>query len=120
MKQLTLIESLELCRDMWAWLAERPLARKFEYFNEHEALDIPEADCYACEYDSQQYTKHTCEACPLNGLWKKECCSDKSPYTLWKKARINKDSEEAKRQAQVIVDFCKAELKRLTQNQNEN
>lgn len=112
--RLTKLKALELCEEMWRWLAKHPGKRK-EGWPELDKYD-PENYCFACEYSKQRGIEpgflHEGEIpecshkCILAPLWPNGCINGGS-YSEYLRNR-NK-----KKNALIIADFCKAEIKKL-------
>ncbi len=87
--KLTRKKAIELCIEMWTWLAETG-KRKFEYPFPEEQLkyagnDYPEAHCWFCEY-CLQHKDDNCKGCPLGGDPNDPEC-DKLAYDKWDEAQ---------------------------------
>ena len=73
---------------MWTWLSEHPTVSKEDYFivmNISED-DIPNVDCYCCEYATNDQGFRNCTCCPIFGSTKiseKNCLDLNSPYLKW-------------------------------------
>lgn len=90
--KLTKSEAVRLHRKLWNWIADETERLKFkgekcEYFKNFESKDIPNSECYCCEYASTiTGESYKCvDICPID--WG-ECfggrknCFD-SLYELW-------------------------------------
>lgn len=105
------IEALEKCRDQWLWMAESGAKHKEEYFYllSIDPDDIPDSECYCCEYDNQ--FKSNCCECPLAGYaWRSGCNSGGSFYREW---NISKSESERKYWAKCIAEACNFALRYL-------
>lgn len=115
-------QTLEKCRDMWQWLAERPNEHKVGYFMTGKQFpphpsEVPVNLCYACEYTAiAGYV--FCSTCPLLNLWcpglspvtaslmqiegNCPCEQSESTYYKW----IHADISDKGKYAQEIADYC--------------
>ena len=110
---MTKKESLEICRDMWTWLAEDPhYRRKSDYLWEHDLKGM-RCDCPCCEFTSQGLAYAIdCTICPLRNYWPEgdlymRCLNPGSPYAGWE------DNIRSKERCLTIVNFCKEELEKM-------
>ena len=105
-KELTKNEALQKCRDMWNEIAdiieeENRCLTKREYFSRKgiSGNDVPIAECYCCQYDSQ--VASDCFSCPLSFPKKEDgqpsCTLESSPYYLCREATYNGDWESGQR-----------------------
>ena len=106
--------TLEVCRDLWQWLADNPDKGKWDWPNwKHNGGKIPkcESNCPLCEYINSY--KGYCSDCLLWGKGKElegDCQDDKSPYWRW---CDSKDSTVRKAAALEIVAACNRSLEKL-------
>ena len=107
-------ETLELCIQMWDWLAENPRREKFEAVR---ILNMPQldTDCAACEYDSWKFYTPSCGSCPV---WEYKGCSTMcmdEEYGDWITAeRENPDFEKVRiRAARRIASRARRKLEEL-------
>jgi len=139
-KKLSLLETLQLCRDMWRWLEKNPscidktLALTTLWDNKYK----PYLECFCCEYVIQKFhgkrgkiTK-LCGLCPLTELWVgKEkpinavgsCICESyvsSPWYLWNYTgeSIKKGKQTRKLAAKKIADFCENKIKEMLSEKN--
>lgn len=87
-------EALEICRDMWTWLAEHPGEDKAHAIN---ALGFPRDmlnSCSCCQYVLSLTHVLYCESCPLLSFWRTEngvqdddvhlaCSRNERGYARW-------------------------------------
>ena len=117
MKKLTKKRSIELCLELWTWLAENPGNRKRDWpeWNKYGDAD---SYCFACEYVRQHrsilQTEWSCKKCPLIALWGEHKGNDpctqneESPYYLWVESGCG-DTKSAKK----IATYCRKLLKNM-------
>ena len=94
-KRLTKIKALEICEELWMWLAKTGYAYKNNWsgWNKYHKM---ENDCPCCEYSYQFSAKHMpldlCNRCPIKWTYEKEyadnnyCICERletSPYHTW-------------------------------------
>ena len=93
MPRLTKQRALEVCIEMWDWLAENPDKQKHHAIEELN-LDSDELggyNCSACAYEDQMRESITCKGlvakrvCHYCPMWtgKEKCNSSTSPYHIW-------------------------------------
>lgn len=128
--RLTKLRVLELCEEMWRWLAKHPNKEKLDWpgwkVNGGEYSSVLE-ECFACEYTRQRKrinNRINCKLCPLKMVWGFKnantadkffcdhgecalCVNENSPYKKWDNG-INR-----KKNALIIADFCAEEIKKL-------
>lgn len=86
--------ALEMCRDMWTWMAEHPGAEKHEWpwWELWTSPAHPMGWCPCCQWARVESANGTCEACPIPCTsWLPTCSSDEifacatkgSPYDRW-------------------------------------
>ena len=94
MKKLTRKKAIELCIELWEWLAKTG-KKKEEWPKWNEFDSSISNDCWFCEYDWQQLNRYgaiqriaECFYCPL----KKQVghCATKTYYKNWDKAKTSK------------------------------
>jgi len=95
--RLTKVMALQLCEDLWGWLAVNPEKGKKDWPEwEWNGGSIPKMtyDCPCCEYGAAGRTKkevegtgimrNECKRCPLTGFWPTGRCLDEcSPFLIW-------------------------------------
>jgi len=94
----TIVEALQACYEMWAWIAEKAGRRKEGWPGMAAYVlrfgEMPN-DCPLCHYVGQEYGKFVspdkCQCCPIK--WTKycdegrpPCCHDDSPFERWGEA----------------------------------
>lgn len=112
--KLTRRRSLELCRDLWRWLARNPRREKYDWPGWNRYGTVP-AYCPCCGYVIQRYGKDklypACvRRCPLGLLWPKGCSAKGSPFARWLLSRIHRVRRCC---AEQIADACCRELSAL-------
>jgi len=115
---MTLKESLELCLEMWTWLAENPQARKREFLLAHPEYPNLFNQCACCHYAGLTYDSKDvrCTNCPLYGQWGElaDLCHEAGSFWVgWCDAQADKDLVAVKYNALGIVNLCKENLARL-------
>ena len=107
-------KALEVCRDLWQWLADNPDKRKQDWLGwKRNGGKIPRCldDCPVCQYDTLH---EDCNYCLLWGEGKelkgKDCLDTESPYWRW---HFSKDSTVRKAAALEIVAACNRALAKL-------
>ena len=121
---ITKTEALELCQDMWKWLAKNPEQPKHNWPGwKRKGGYVPSFvfDCPCCQFVSNGTRKlvgcSTLETaanrkqisrCPLKALWPKGCCHEDSPFHKWFH-EIGDRTEHATK----IAEACERELKKL-------
>lgn len=87
---MTKRQALELCIELWDWLADNPTARKSKWIGFAE-WDKMESDCPCCQYVAET-TKcapirgemEECLHCPLHGFaWQGSCVDKDALYSRW-------------------------------------
>lgn len=123
---MTRYQMLKKCKDLWKFLEETGSKYKDDYFNSSSLFgcDVPEHDCYACEYVSEREKYgDLCRAmkCPMHDCWTKNkhkkvlssdfACEEKeSPYRKWTES---KTKAGRKRYAHIIVAYCNKEIRKI-------
>ena len=105
--ELTKRQALEICRDLWDWLAENPTKHKWDWprWSDYEHM---KSYCPCCEYVRQQDS--ICEQCSLINYWPDGCLAINSPYRRWESARSDsRRSMFAKR----IANYARKALKEV-------
>ena len=107
--------TLEVCRDLWQWLADNPDKGKWSWPGwEHNGGETPECwgSCPVCQYANLH--KGRCKSCLLWGEGKElkgeDCLDTESPYWRW---CYSKDSTVRKAAALEIVAACNRSLEKL-------
>ena len=108
--------TLEVCRDLWQWLADNPDKGKWKWPEwEYNGGKIPycESDCPLCEYSNLHNLD--CSSCLLFGKRKEleqegDCQDDESPYLRW---GASKDPTVKRAMALEIVAACNRALEKL-------
>lgn len=116
--RLTRKKALEICRDLWKWLAKNPPPRGFRSRWEHKRkwpgfkkVGKMEDDCPCCQFSIVQQ-KNQCFSCPLQILWGNDslsCLDPPSPYRKWcygPRSRLF-------RNATIIANAAAKELRKL-------
>ena len=106
MEKLTRVKALEICRDLWDYLAETGSYDKNDWPGWREHGRMRHA-CPCCEY-----AKMDCSFCLFLGCWRNTdfstpCCDLVSPFRKWCDVRTPKTR---KKYAKIIADFARAEL----------
>jgi hypothetical protein len=141
---MTRKESLELCKELWTWLAENPKLQKSDWprFQLEDLGDFLHL-CPACEYTwwaaeelhgVNNFTmEQSCQLCPLLVYWvpntigdtpaRGRCEDPFSPYEKWKfyAMRMCGDSIDiaaCTKYAQEIASYCDCELAKLLQEES--
>ena len=79
-------KSLEICRDLWSWLADNPSKFKDEWPG-WSVYGECMLECPCCEYVIKTL-KNTCSKCILAGYaWESTCMNNNSPFILWQLAQ---------------------------------
>jgi hypothetical protein len=112
--RLTRAKSIELCTELWTWLAET--GKEKEDWPEWEKYVYIEACCWFCEYDTYRQLKNkiyrrACSSCPLGGEHNK-CCRmyygqwdiAQTPRTRKKYAKLFLGQIKALRNRKVIAE----------------
>lgn len=85
--KLTKKKSLDICKELWVWLAET--GKRKEEWSEWEKYGVMAGSCPFCEYDIQR--KGSCNSCPLTkkygGCWK-------TYFKNWEHARTIEDRKK--------------------------
>jgi hypothetical protein len=99
MKLLSREEALQKCKNQWLWVAITGESKCQYPFEE----GIPEACCYACEYNAQNSWDFCLNTCivPWPGG---DCEASESPYIDYQHAA--RGSEEEKEAALAIAALC--------------
>jgi len=116
MKRLTKRHALELCRDLWRWLARHPKAEKEGWPRwKWNGGDLPDfnCNCPCCEYVERLYFPGTnCKECPLVDFWPdKYCLTTGSAFERWERSS---NPKARTKYATQIADAAVKELKKLT------
>lgn len=125
---LTKLEALEICRDMWTWLAKNPMASKADYLRAHPTVPQDmESDCSCCQYSLQENKRaggawYNCSTCPLIKFFRigvsrisenyTESTCMASAYGRWARASYDRgnDMDARRAAAQSIADAAQAEI----------
>jgi len=111
--ELTKRRALEICRDMWDWLADNPEREKEDWPGWEEVGRMLD-NCPCCEYTCQQVGDF-CDHCPLYYYWpENDCGSDNSPFRRWLGSNLHYRSMYARR----IANYARKALKELDKNDN--
>lgn len=105
-EKLTKKKALEICIELWTWLAETGSEYKFDWPGWKEYGDIW-AHCPCCEYQKQNPVSNCLIFSGING--KCTCTKEDSVYTKWNSA----GTSTRKEYAQQIVDLAKQKLSEL-------
>jgi len=108
MKRLTKRKALEICRELWVWLADHPEKWKNEWPG-WEKYGKMKAYCPCCEYN-EQHGYHYCNAACLIKWPGGICLNDFSPYRQWAGAI---SPAIRTKYARKIVKLCDEALARL-------
>ena len=86
-KHLTERKALEICRDLWRWLAKNPHMLKDDWPGWISQGEM-QSNCPCCEYVVQHSKTKSCDDCPLAGRWNKSnpsqyCAGERSLYYRW-------------------------------------
>lgn len=112
---MELKESLEICIQIWDWLAEHP-----EHDKKYavEFLDLPPMlnECACCEFTEFLGFDNCEDNCPLTGLWSdnshgSSCLSDNSIFQQWGGSGTTK---ETTKYAKAIADAARKRLEDFT------
>ena len=117
-RKLSKKRALELCRDLWVWLAKHKKTQSEDW--ELKKIWLLKKglqhknSCPACEYAKDNYGHVWCENCPLLAAWNSNsdqspCMSVSSPYWNWKESTGKRASEYATQ----IANAAKKELAKL-------
>lgn len=119
MSKLTKRKALELCHDLWVWVAKQHKGASDDWEMKRGwpgmKLQRFANNCPCCEYAKNSDGSVDCERCPLINHWNAPamsgalCMNSKSPYALWK----NRSGKAASRQALIISNAAKCELAKL-------
>ena len=109
-------KALEVCRDLWRWLADNPDKWKWDWTEwKDNGGKIPncKSHCPLCEYSNLHNL--SCSSCLLFGEGKEleqegNCLDDESSYWRW---YYSKDSTVRKAMAFEIVAACNRSLEKL-------
>lgn len=124
--KLTRKKALEICRDLWRWLASSQYTSKREWSGWDKLPDMA-YDCPCCQYVRNKTGELTlagmpcaqrdvtgdelfskCVAlCPLGSLWPDGCQSPHSPFAKWNLGR------NVKANATLIANAASAELAKM-------
>ncbi len=120
-RKLTKKRALELCRDLWEWLAKQdkaqydaPLSMK----HSHPTINTEQmaGSCPLCQFTSDANAGQvSCAICPLLKTWKAPeksrtpCYAPNSPYNKW----AYSTGISASKYATQIADAAKKELAKL-------
>jgi hypothetical protein len=107
--RLTRAKSIELCIELWTWLAETGKGK--EDWPEWEKYGDIEQNCWFCEYDTQRLSINLeddisddcCKRCPLGGEFNK--CLDMYYYQWYYSVGFIKDR---KKYAKLFLEQIKA------------
>jgi hypothetical protein len=105
MSELTKKKALEICRDLWTWLAEHPYKQKSEWPGWNKYGEMRNS-CPCCEYAFQNIGGACTSKCLIR--WPGGSCTEpESPFAEW--CRNNRGSKYALK----IVKLANESLKRL-------
>lgn len=103
--KLTKRKALEICRDLWKWLAKHPEKGKYNW-PMWKLYGQMHMRCPCCEYNSQH--SMSCEkSCLIKWPGGGGCCNRESPYFKW----TNNGHEPV--YAIEIVKLAEKELRKL-------
>jgi len=102
MKHLSRRRAIELCIELWAWLAKT--GKRKEEWPEWDKWDDcygdrAKNDCWFCHYENQQHLRYDpccnkegeiCYYCPFSKHFKFDCIRKGSFYRNWCRARTRK------------------------------
>jgi len=132
MREVTKREALELCVELWTWLADNPDKDKYDKAEELLGYES-QTGCPACEYAKQNTSSadsSICQNCPIDS-WRKGPTCTSSEYVQWLIARgewfdnqlLFKDKEEQyykdkiSDSARKIAKLAASSLKRLEKSE---
>jgi hypothetical protein len=115
-KKLTKIKALEICEELWTWLAKTGTIYKKEWPG-WEKYGKMKCSCPCCEYTSQTcwgcnyLFKFTCARCPIKWVSKKDyydysygyCEQNTSPFNRWKNAKTIIERKAAAKDILVLI-----------------
>jgi hypothetical protein len=114
--ELTKRKALEICRDLWLWLADNPDQEKGEWpdWEEHGDMDN---FCPCCEYFLLTNSDNDAcdEECLLKDLWPYGCVDCDSAFQKWRYSEV----EDRKEPALEIAQACEKELEKLPDEHQE-
>ena len=105
--KLTKRRALEICRDLWKWLASHPGRSKDEWPGWGKYGEM-ESNCPCCEFNNQHQHKYCDDGNCLIEWPDGSCCSSKSPFSKWATYR-----PYAPRYAREIVKLAEKALRKL-------
>jgi len=121
MREVTKREALELCVELWTWLADNPDKDKYDKAEELLGYES-QTGCPACEYAKQNTSSadsSICQNCPIDS-WRKGPTCTSSEYVQWLIARgkwLDKGEQYHKDKvsdsARKIAELAASSLKRL-------
>lgn len=114
-KRLTKIKALEICEELWSWLAKTGNGYKDDWpgWNKYGEM---ENECPCCEYNNQfsNFGEFTCSKCPIKWISEKEkedfydcgypnCQQGPSPFAKWEIAVTPKTRKAAAESMLVLI-----------------
>lgn len=99
-------KAIELCIELWTWLAKTGKKKEDWPKWEEYGYDIY-GDCWFCEYDEQQIGRFhgdNCSYCPLVRKLRMTCSDDDCFYT---KYRISRTPKTRKKYAKLFLEQIK-------------
>lgn len=124
MKKLTARIAIELCQQLWQWLAENPKCWK-DSWSEWKRVQDEYGDmgsfCPVCSYEISLESERACSLCILSRCWGKgeegrHCFDERSPYRTYNHTSF--PNPEKVKAAQEIADFCAQWLKEQRDDQD--
>jgi hypothetical protein len=127
MPKLTKRKALQICYELFTWLAENPGKHKKEWPGWIK-YGYMQNNCPCCEYQIRNYIKHQCSCirCPLLKFWssfeKREnrvgcypCEKFNTPWISWlcESNKLNKDETILECNARQIANAAKDEINKL-------
>ena len=117
MTRLTKRRVLELCLELWTWLAENPRKAKYEWPGWNRVGKMV-ADCPCCEWVKR--ASLTCWACPLRDYWPADgpvatqhCLHPSSPFRRWQETWEYQKLAATTEAARTIAGYAKDALAKL-------
>jgi hypothetical protein len=89
--------------ELWMWMAENPSRKKIDWPG-WEKYGWMHRDCPCCEYKMWNKITYCCDCIAISIWGGSGCCSDKSPYNLF---RISKTKEDRLKYALIIAQGFK-------------
>ena len=92
--KLTRKKAIELCIELWTWLAKTG-KRKYEWPGWEKDENDTTNNCFFCEYQYQRSDESDYEECHYCPLYRKfGHCEKKTYYSNWRFASSNKEREK--------------------------